>query len=105
MNYQITFVDETSYIVTGVTFTQAVNYSQTIGKELSYISEINFEIIQIGELSNSGFNVQLKNLSTNKILSYMIFAQTIQDVMIWIDAQQNIEVIQFGKSLKTLVIS
>ena len=35
----------------------------------------------------------------------MIFAQTIQDVMNWIDAQQNIEVIQFGKSLKTLVIS
>lgn len=105
MNYQITFIDETSYVLTGVTFNEVVNYSQTVGKELSYINEINFEVVKLGELSNNCYNVLLKNSSLNSIISYMIFSESLQFVTNWINQQQNTEVLQFGISQKTLVIS
>ena len=105
MNYQLIFKDDSEIILSSSTFSQAIQYSKTTGKELSMITLFQNEIVVLDQSSIICFAVNAKNTQNNERKTYLVFHTDIDVVNNWIQSQSNLEITQIIKTEKSLIIS
>lgn len=103
MNFSIAFTDDTTHILTGSTFAQAILYSKGVAKQLSAINIFYPNLIVLNSTTTICFGVFCKNISTQLNESYNIFTEDIEEINSWILTQPNLEIQTINKTQKTLV--
>ena len=89
MNFSIVFTDDTSYILTGATFSQAITYTKGVAKVLSSINLFYPTLVVLNQNTTSCFGVFCKNTLTQLNESYNIFHDDIEEINNWIATQPN----------------
>lgn len=92
MIFIINYKDQSSTLLSGATWGEAVAYAEGTGKAISSINEpVNPTLVLNSPLSNNFYQLTLKNTSTGTSTLYFVLDADYQSLNTWIESQVGTE--------------